>query len=189
MPNLTVAAHSVLVLAAAALFYAAWTDLREFKIRNELNLVLFGLFVVHAILSGRWTGTTWSFLALDLGIPVAMFLISLVFYARGGVAGGDIKLLTVAFLWAGLNGSMIFTVLLLGFAAIQFGLTWLGMMPTKKGRMVPFGPTIAAALIGTFLSGALDQPPGAYLIAKPYIPLGKDFRPSPSDGPAVPQSR
>jgi prepilin peptidase CpaA len=183
MSNLALAAHSVLVLAAAALFYAAWTDLREFRIRNELNLLLFALFVLHAILSSRWTATTWVFLAIDLAIPVGMALISLAFYARGGVSGGDVKLLAVGFLWAGLNGSMIFAVLLLGFAAVQFVLTWYGWMPAKKGRMVPFAPTLAAALIGTFLSGVLDHPPGTYLVSKPYIPLGKDFR------PPVPQSR
>src|SRR5262249_46491654 len=43
----------VLVITAAALFYAAVADLKEFKIRNELILVLVGLFVVHASLSGR----------------------------------------------------------------------------------------------------------------------------------------
>jgi hypothetical protein len=91
--------------------------------------------------------------------------------------------LVVSFLWAGLNGSMVFAVLLLAFAGIQLALTWYGVMPINKARMVPFAPTIAAALIGTFLSGALDRPPGLFLISKPDIPLGKDFRPE------VPQSR
>ena len=40
--------HVVLVITAAVLFYVALTDFKQFKIRNELILVLAGLFVVHA---------------------------------------------------------------------------------------------------------------------------------------------
>ena len=46
--------HVVLVITAAVLFYGALTDFKQFKIRNELMFVLAGLFVVHALLSGRW---------------------------------------------------------------------------------------------------------------------------------------
>ena len=59
--------HVVLVITAAVLFYVALTDLKHFKIRNEVILVLTGLFVVHAILSGRWVSAHWNlaFAALD----------------------------------------------------------------------------------------------------------------------------
>ena len=40
--------HVVLVITAAVLFYVALTDFKQFKIRNEVILVLAGLFVVHA---------------------------------------------------------------------------------------------------------------------------------------------
>ena len=46
--------HIVLVITAVVLFYMALTDFKEFKIRNELILVLAGLFEVHALLSGRY---------------------------------------------------------------------------------------------------------------------------------------
>ena len=52
--------HVVLVITAAVLFYVALTDFKEFKIRNELILVLAGLFVIHALLSGRWVGARWN---------------------------------------------------------------------------------------------------------------------------------
>jgi Flp pilus assembly protein protease CpaA len=180
-------AHSVLVLTAAVLFYAAWTDLREFKIRNELVLALVGLFVLHALLSGRWAAEPWPILVLDFAIPIVIFLISLVFYARGGIAGGDIKLLAAAYLWAGYQCAPVFTALLLGFALVQAALLWLGFMPTKDGRRIPFGPTIAGALIVTFLSGCLE--PVAHRRV-PYIPLGKERQQMPDKSqPAVPQSR
>ena len=42
------------------LFYVALTDFKQFKIRNELIFVLAGLFVVHALLSGRWVSAHWN---------------------------------------------------------------------------------------------------------------------------------
>ena len=45
------ASFFVLAITSALLFYIALTDLREFKIRNEVILVLAGLFFVHALLS------------------------------------------------------------------------------------------------------------------------------------------
>lgn len=176
--------HVVLVIAAGVLFYAAWTDLREFKIRNELILVLFGLYVVHALLSGRWTDVDWTTLAFDLAIPVLMFAISLVFYARGGIAGGDVKLVTICALWAGYNGGEVFAILLLGFAIVQAILVRFGLMPTKNGKLLPFAPAMAAALIVTFMSGSMDRPAPHHVT---NIPLGKDYKPV--EGPVVPQSR
>ncbi len=48
-----IASYFVLVIAAATLFYVALTDLKEFKIANELVLVLAGLYVLFAVLSGH----------------------------------------------------------------------------------------------------------------------------------------
>ena len=41
-----------------------------------------------------------------------MFVIMLVFYKIGWLGGGDVKILTVAFLWTGLSGALPFAVLL-----------------------------------------------------------------------------
>jgi Flp pilus assembly protein protease CpaA len=54
--------HVVLVITGGVLFYAALTDFKYFKIRNELILVLAGLFVLHALLSGRWMSAHWNLL-------------------------------------------------------------------------------------------------------------------------------
>ena len=50
----------LLVITAAVLFYVALTDFKQFKILNDVILVLAGLFVVHAILSGRWVSAHWN---------------------------------------------------------------------------------------------------------------------------------
>jgi hypothetical protein len=76
MGTQNVAAYFVLVIAAAVLFYVAVNDLRQFKIPNELILVLAGLFVLHAVLSGRWSAMHWH-----VALAVMGFAIMLFFYA------------------------------------------------------------------------------------------------------------
>jgi prepilin peptidase CpaA len=145
----------VLVMTAAVLFYVAFTDLKDFKIRNELVATLAGLFVIHAVLSGLWTGILWNF-----AFALAMFAVMLVFYARNWMGGGDVKLLGVAFLWVGLRCALPFAVLLLAFASIhaliaRFGLATAPPADGDKHRRIAFAPSVAAALIGTFMLGCL----------------------------------
>src|SRR2546423_46981 len=106
--------HVVLVITAAVLFYVALTDFKEFKIRNELILVLAGLFVVHTLLSGRWVSAH-----RNLAFAALMFGVMLYFYAQNLMGGGDVKILTVAFLWVGFSCAFPFAVLLAVFAAVH----------------------------------------------------------------------
>src|SRR6516165_5718642 len=106
--------HVVLVITAAVLFYVALTDFQHFKIRNELILVLIGLFVVHALLSGRWVTAHWN-----LALAAFLFAVMLYFYAQNLMGGGDVKILTVAFLWIGLDCALVFAVLMAIFAMIH----------------------------------------------------------------------
>ena len=156
MPTSTVLAHTVLVITAAVLFYAAWNDLRNYRIPNELIVVLAGLFVIHAVLSGRWTGMHWNF-----ALAFLMFLIMLFFYIQKTMGGGDLKLLTVGFLWSGYACALPFTIFLLVFALIHAIIVKMGIVKAigPDGRRVPFAPTIAAALIGIFMLGCLERAP------------------------------
>src|SRR5262245_10446877 len=141
-------AHVILVITAGVLFYAALTDLREFKIRNELILVLAGLFVLHAVVSGRWVTAHWNVL-----LALFMFLVMLAFYARNWLGGGDVKMLTVAFLWVGLNCALVFSVLMTIFAALHVVAVWMGWLTAKTSggsKRIPFAPSVAAALILSF---------------------------------------
>jgi prepilin peptidase CpaA len=165
------ASASILILTTAVLFYIALTDLREFKIRNELIIVLLGLFAAHAVLSGRWASLYWN-----IGFALIFFLILLFHYSRKLVGGGDVKLLTVAFLWVGVGYAFPFTVLMLAFAlghAIAAWLGWAKVQGTGRRKMVPFAPSIAGAMICTFaLSLWFDDPEmnrlnGIDLLAQP----------------------
>ena len=61
-----------LVLAATVivLMYAAWTDLRHYKIRNEAIALLIVLFVLHRMFLNRWTDSAWN-----LGLAATIFVI------------------------------------------------------------------------------------------------------------------
>ncbi len=143
-------ANFVLVVTAALLFRAAWTDLREYKIRNELVLALAALFVLYAVLTGHWAQLKW-----DLAFAALMFVVLLALYNTGWAGGGDLKLLAVAFLWTGLSGALPFAVLLALFSsahglAAKFG--WVKSQVTDSGRRrIAFAPSVAAALICTFM--------------------------------------
>lgn len=157
MATSTILAHTVLVITAAVLFYAAWNDLRRFRIPNELVGALAILYLIHATVSGRWNEMPWN-----AAFAFLMFLIMLVFYVRKTMGGGDLKLLTVAFLWAGYACALPFTIFLLVFALIHAIVVKMGIVKAigADGRRVPFAPAIAAALIGIFMLGCLEHAPG-----------------------------
>src|SRR6266702_4537331 len=145
--------HVVLVITAVTLFYVAWTDLKDFKIRNELILVLVGLFVLHAILSGRWVSIYWN-----LGLAFFTLIIMLYYYSQNLMGGGDVKLLAVAFLWTGVHCAFPFAILWLIFVSVHFFAAkfgWVAVKEFEKRKRIPLAPSIAAALIGTFMLGCL----------------------------------
>ena len=151
-------ANAVLVVAAAILFYAASTDLKHYQIRNELVAVLAALFVLHAFLSGRWPGMAWN-----VGLAVIMFAVMISFYAQNLMGGGDVKLLTVAFLWVGVDCALPFAILLSLFAATHAVAGRLGWVKVhvgddERGR-IAFAPAVAAALIAIFMLGCLAPVP------------------------------
>jgi alkylation response protein AidB-like acyl-CoA dehydrogenase len=50
----------ILVVTAVTLFWVALTDLREFRIPNELVLALVGLYLLYALVSGQWVMMRWN---------------------------------------------------------------------------------------------------------------------------------
>src|SRR5690349_2297373 len=95
--------YFVLVLTSAVLFYAAFTDLRHFKISNELVAVLAALFFVHSFISGRWINLHWNLL-----VAVCVSVLLFIGYAKNALGGGDVKMLTVAALWVGYDCVLVF---------------------------------------------------------------------------------
>jgi prepilin peptidase CpaA len=150
--------YAVLVAAAAVLFYAALTDLRHFTISNELIVVLILLFVLYTTVSGRW-----SDLPMNVGFAVVIFVFLILFYARGWMGGGDVKMLTVALLWTGIHCALAFAILLLIFSSLHSAIAKISGAVARRGSSdghmrIAFAPSIAAALVGVFMLGCLERP-------------------------------
>ena len=158
--------HVMLVITAGVLFYVALTDFKYFKIRNELILVLAGLFILHALLSGRWVSAYWN-----LALAAFMFAVMLYFYAQNLMGGGDVKILTVGFLWIGLDCALVFAVLMAIFATVHVAaakLGWVKVQQAGKHKRIPFAPSVAGALIVCFMLGCV-QPVSLPHTAEPFI--------------------
>src|SRR5262249_59950231 len=127
--------------------------------------VLAGLFVVHALLSGRWVNAHWN-----LAFAALMFGIMLYFYAQNLMGGGDVKILTIGFLWVGFLCAFPFAVMLAVFAAVhvvaaKFG--WAEVQQVGDKKRIPLAPSVAAGLILFFIFGCLP----AISSPTPHSPL------------------
>ena len=143
----------ILVLTAATLFWVALTDLREFKVRNELVVILACLYVVYALFSGAWVSMQWNFAFALLMLAGGVYA-----YSLQHIGGGDLKLLTVAFLWTGPWLAAPFVVLLLLFTGIYYVAARLGFASARRtsaGLRIPLAPSLAGALIGVFALGLI----------------------------------
>ena len=146
--------YSVLVATAAILLWVAVNDFRSFKIPNNVILVLVALFCLYVPVSGRWAVLHWH-----VGFAAVMFLLLLVCYAQNWVGGGDVKLLTVAYLWTGPHCALVFSLLMLAFALLHIVLVhfeWVQAQRIEGRNKVAFAPAIAGGLIGVFASGCLS---------------------------------
>jgi prepilin peptidase CpaA len=158
----------VLIATAAVLFYVALNDLRHYKIRNDLILVLAVLYFLHALISGRWMNAHWN-----LGFSLLMSGIMCFFYSCRLMGGGDVKLLGVAFLWVGIDCALPFALLLLAFSSIHIlvvKLGWVDAQKTDDGERtrIAFAPSVAAALIGVFMLGCLAPMDHASAASAPW---------------------
>jgi len=145
----------VLILTSALLFYVALTDLRHYKIKNEVVLVLAGLFFVYILIAGNWVALIWNFLFAAL-----LFFLMLYFYSLKLMGGGDLKLLTVAFLWVGPFCAVPFALFLLFFVGVHTLAVKLKLVETQgegKKKAIAFAPSIAGALIAVFMVGCLND--------------------------------
>jgi prepilin peptidase CpaA len=141
----------ILVVTSATLVWVALTDFREFRIRNELVLVLAGLYFVDALLAGRWISIPWN-----VGFALLMLAGMTYAYSLEKMGGGDLKLLAVAFLWTGPWAVVPFAILLLictGLHYVAVRLGWAAAEKTPLGLRIPLAPSVAGALIATFALG------------------------------------
>ncbi len=79
-------------------------------------------------------------------------------YSLQRIGGGDLKLLTVAFLWTGPWLAAPFVILLLMFTIVYYVAAKLGFAAARRtsaGLRIPLAPSLAGALIGVFALGLI----------------------------------
>lgn len=89
--------HLAVLIAAAAVFVGAgWRDLRSFTIPNGAIIALAALYPVHV--ATALSPVAWE---MAMGLAGITFVLGCGLFALRAMGGGDVKLLTLAVLWAG----------------------------------------------------------------------------------------
>jgi prepilin peptidase CpaA len=158
--------YAALIGFAALMMVAAFEDLRRLTIPNPLPLGLCLLWPLYIL-----TMPSWALALGSIGCAIIVFAFGVLFFSRGFLGGGDVKLLTAATLWAGPGGTTSLLVLtgVLGGALALFLLVPPGahLAMLARGKLgpvsadlpgnrlntpVPYGIAIAAAaMIVVFL--------------------------------------
>lgn len=120
-------------------------DLRRFRIRNGLVIVL----VLAFVLACAWHDRLHLLLA-HLLFALAGLVLLFAAFTRGVIGGGDAKLLTAALFWIGPEGALVYSIALAACALAYVLAAKLGLAPSRRTRgrtEIPFGPSIAVAWI------------------------------------------
>jgi prepilin peptidase CpaA len=147
-----------LLLFPAMMAFAASSDLLTMTISNRITLTLLAGFFVLTMVSGMSQRELLS----HVGAGFAVLVVTLVFFARGWIGGGDAKLAAVTALWFGFDQLVEYALYasLLGgvltFAIIRFRLlplpqvlarhAWLSRLHQLDSG-VPYGIALAAAAL------------------------------------------
>jgi len=152
----------ILLIASCVLAYITITEFRQHRIRNEVVLVLLGLYLAFAVINHDWIQ-----LVVHVGFAILVFVPMLYAYSLRMMAGGDLKLFTGATVWVGPTCFLPFIALVTLFIGVQILGGRLGIAALRKAKQggVPLGPSIATALIATFLTGCLDKSTRANLFS------------------------
>ena len=139
--------HIVVLGFSGLLIAAAVTDLRRFLIPNSLVVALLALWPFWVALSG------FPPIGGALLCALAVFILGAGLFTFGFMGGGDVKLLTVLALWAGMDGLLL---LLTSVAGGALSVLWVSrwrhrIAPLigwaeglRDNKHIPYGVAIAA---------------------------------------------
>jgi Flp pilus assembly protein protease CpaA len=130
------------------LCYIGYTDLRTFKIRNQSLLLLLVFFILYAILV-----RSAEDILFDVLFGAVIFGFLLFPYARKLIGGGDVKFFAIACMWVGTHCALIFSSALLIFIVLHLAALRMRWIVTMDGQRIPYGPSVAGALISVILLG------------------------------------
>lgn len=163
--------ETVIVIFVGLLAVAAVSDIRERIIPNKFCLALLALWPLDlwlgATASGAFVGRTLAggmvWLGLEgIGIGLASFLAGAFLFARGGLGGGDVKLLSIVGMWAGTQLWVTFIVVtalaggVLALVVLARAIRANGFKPDAwRGLTLPYGVAIACG--GLYVAAALPH--------------------------------
>ncbi len=135
-------AWSTETIVAMTFYYLLLTitisDLEEHKIPNAVLLPFFIIGLFERILISKTINWYFNpFLGIIVGFGI-MFLLA--YFSKGGMGGGDIKLLAVIGIFIGPLGALI-TLFLAAFLGLFYAI--FSGTALKKGTKIPFGPFLA----------------------------------------------
>ncbi|MBO0430356.1 prepilin peptidase [Vagococcus fluvialis] len=135
-------AWSTETIVAMTFYYLLLTitisDLEEHKIPNSVLLPFFIIGLFERLLISETTNWYFNpFLGIIVGFGI-MFLLA--YFSKGGMGGGDIKLLAVIGVFIGPLGALI-TLFLAAFLGLFYAI--FSGAALKKGTKIPFGPFLA----------------------------------------------
>lgn len=121
---------------------AAFEDFRRLVIPNLLPIVLCAVWPFYFLANPSLDGALEA-----IGCALAVFIVGGVLFARGYLGGGDVKLLTVATLWAGpaQTPALLLLTSVLGGVLALFLLMPVGSQITASARLMLGQPTLPAA--------------------------------------------
>ncbi|MGC9370862.1 MAG: prepilin peptidase [Paracoccaceae bacterium] len=106
--------------------HVAWTDFVRFRIRNQMVLLLLGLYPLFGLAQG------WADLRGDLVAGLVLFGMGFGFWLAGLMGAGDAKLALPVGLFCGIKGLLPYAVLLLAFSLAMLVLFRLGRRPGQR---------------------------------------------------------
>lgn len=119
----------IFVVFPFCMLFAAISDMLSMTIANRVSLLLVGVFLVVAPLTGMdWATYGWHIAA---GALVLMFTFGL--FALGGMGGGDAKLLAATSLWMGFGMPLIQYLVISAFVG---GLLTLGIILYRNSDLM-----------------------------------------------------
>jgi leader peptidase (prepilin peptidase)/N-methyltransferase len=132
----------IFMLLAVALLIMIVVDLEHYMIPDEVHYFLVPLAIVYHFVIGSDIGDALGGLLVGLATGYGLHYGYRTLRKKDGLGFGDVKFLTVAGLWLGLNAIPPF-LFYSGAIGVVFGLSW---RAAGRGPRFPFGPALAAAL-------------------------------------------
>ena len=139
----------VALLFLSLLIIITVSDLVYMLIPNKILLFFLPILFIGRLISPL---TPWwdSIIGAIIGF---LMLLSIAFFSKGGMGGGDVKLFFLIGLVLG-SISTLLTLFLASFLGLLFGIISIVQNKYKKKTPIPFGPFIAIAAIVVYFYGA-----------------------------------